>query len=176
MTLERPYPPDPYSLLPVVPSFTLTSPYLTDGVRLPDVFSVDGENVSPELTWSGFPEETKSFVVNMYDPDAPTPSGFWHWNVVDVPASTTSLPRDAGAVGGANLPPGAYHVRNDGGQDGYMGAAPPQGDHEHRYFFAVHALDVEKLDVNPDASNAAVGFNLAFHTLARAVLVTTYQR
>jgi len=176
MTLERPYPPAPYSLLPAVPTFALTSPDIADGQRLDAAFTVDGDNLSPALSWSGFPDGTKSFVVNVFDPDAPIVSGFWHWNVIDLPASTTSLPRGAGTPGGANLPAVAYHVRNDGGQDGYLGAAPPAGDHEHRYFFAVHALDVEKLDVDPDASNARVGFNLAFHTLARAVLVGTYQR
>lgn len=176
MTLERAYPPDPYSLLPAVPTFTLDSPDIADGERLGTAFTVDGENVSPELSWSGFPEGTRSFVVNVYDPDAPIVSGFWHWNVVDLPATTTSLPRGAGAVGGTALPEGAYHVRNDGGQDGFMGAAPPPGDHEHRYYFAVHAIDVEHLDVDPDASNARVGFNLAFHTLARAVIMGTYQR
>ncbi|QAY62440.1 YbhB/YbcL family Raf kinase inhibitor-like protein [Xylanimonas allomyrinae] len=176
MSLERPYPPDPYSLLPHAPSFALTSPDVTDGQRLDTAFTVDGENASPALAWSGFPEGTQSFVVSAFDPDAPTPSGYWHWNAVDIPATTTSLPRGAGALGGAALPAGAYHVRNDGGEPGYMGAAPPPGDHEHRYFFAVHALDVPRLGVGPEASNAAVAFNVVFHTLARAVIVGTYQR
>ncbi|WP_425953920.1 YbhB/YbcL family Raf kinase inhibitor-like protein [Xylanimonas sp. McL0601] len=176
MSLERPYPPDPYSLLPQVPSFSLTSPDITDGQRLDVAYSVDGTNDSPTLEWSGFPEGTQSFVVNVFDPDAPTPSGYWHWNAVDIPATTTSLPRGAGALGGSALPAGAYHVRNDGGQDGFMGAAPPPGDHEHRYFYAVHAVDTPHLGVGPDASNAVVAFNLAFHTLARAVIVGTYQR
>ncbi|GAB2466021.1 YbhB/YbcL family Raf kinase inhibitor-like protein [Xylanimonas ulmi] len=176
MSLERPYPPDPYSLLPQAPTFTLTSPDITDGQRLDATFSADGENVSPALAWSGFPEGTQSFVVNVFDPDAPTPSGYWHWSVVDLPVTTTSLPRGAGAVGGAGLPAGAFHVRNDGGEHGFIGAAPPPGDHEHRYYFAVHAVDVPKLGVGPDASNATVAFHLAFHTLARAVIVASYQR
>ncbi|MCL1870622.1 MAG: YbhB/YbcL family Raf kinase inhibitor-like protein [Promicromonosporaceae bacterium] len=176
MSLDRPYPPDPYSLLPQVPSFTLTSPDVVDGQRLDARFSVDGAGESPALEWSGAPEGTASFVVNVYDPDAPTPSGYWHWNVVDVPATTTSLPRGAGAVGGASLPAGAYHVRSDGGEDGYEGSGPPAGDHEHRYFIAVHAVDVPQLGVGPGASNAVVAFNLAFHTLGRAVIVGTYQR
>ncbi|PZR52507.1 YbhB/YbcL family Raf kinase inhibitor-like protein [Xylanimonas oleitrophica] len=176
MSLERPYPPDPYSLLPQVPSFTLTSPDITEGQRLDTAFTADGEGVSPALEWSGFPEGTQSFVVSVYDPDAPTPSGFWHWNAVDVPVTTTALPRGAGAPDGSGLPAGAYQVRNDGGEPGFTPAAPPQGDHEHRYYFAVHALDVPQLGVGPDASNAAVAFNAVFHTLARAVLVATYQR
>jgi Raf kinase inhibitor-like YbhB/YbcL family protein len=176
MSLERPYPPDPYSLLPQVPTFALTSPDLTDGARLSPDFTVDGANPSPALAWSGFPAETQSFVVNVFDPDAPTPSGFWHWSAIDIPAAVTSLDQGAGAVGGAALPAGAFHVRNDGGSDGYMGSAPPPGDHEHRYFFAVHAVDVPKLGVDAGASNAVVAFNLVFHTLARAVIVGTYQR
>jgi len=176
MDLTRPLPPDPYSLLPQVPSFTLTSPDIADGQRLPADFTTDGDDVSPALEWSGFPDGTQSFVVSCYDPDAPTPSGFWHWNLVDVPASVTSLARGAGASDGSGLPQGAYQVRNDGGQTGFMGAAPPPGDREHRYFYAVHALDTPQLGVGPDASNAAVAFNVVFHTLARAVLVATYQR
>ena len=176
MDLTRPLPPDPYSLLPQVLPFTLTSPDITDGERLPVDFTTDGQDVSPALEWSGFPDGTQSFVVSCYDPDAPTPSGFWHWNLVDVPASVTSLPRGAGTSDGSGLPGGAYQVRHDGGGSGFMGAAPPPGDREHRYFFAVHALDTAQLGVGPDASNAAVAFNVVFHTLARAVLVATYQR
>jgi Raf kinase inhibitor-like YbhB/YbcL family protein len=176
MSLDRPYPPDPYALLPQVPPFTLTSTDISDGARIAPDFTVDGANLSPALAWSGFPVETRSFGVNVFDPDAPTPSGFWHWNVIDIPAAVTSLARGAGAVGGSGLPTGAFHVRNDGGMDGYMGSAPPPGDHEHRYFFAVHAVDVPHLDVDAGASNAVVAFNLAFHTLARAVIVGTYQR
>jgi Raf kinase inhibitor-like YbhB/YbcL family protein len=176
MSLERPYPPDPYSLMPQLPSFTLTSPDIVDGQRLDTAFSVDGDNVSPALEWSGAPEGTQSFVVGCFDADAPTPSGFWHWNAIDIPPTTTSLPRGAGARDGDRLPAGAYHVRNDGGEPGFMGAAPPPGDHEHRYFFSVHAVDVPNLGVGPGVSNAVVAFNLAFHSLARAVIVGTYQR
>lgn len=106
-----------------------------------------------------------------YDPDAPTGSGFWHWVLVNLPASVTELPTGAKE---ADLG-GAFSVRNDYGDTGYGGAAPPPGDRPHRYVFAVHALDVERLDVGPTASPAYVGFNLAFHTLARAVIRPTYQ-
>lgn len=176
MDLSRPYPPDPYSLLPEVASFTLSSPDVTDGGPLAVDFTVDGDGVSPALEWSGFPEGTQSFIVSCFDPDAPTPSGYWHWNMVDVPSSVTSLPRGAGAADGSGLPDGAYHVRSDGRTPGFEGAAPPPGDREHRYVFAVHALDVPQLGVGPDATGAQVAFNAVFHTLARAVLVGTYRR
>jgi Raf kinase inhibitor-like YbhB/YbcL family protein len=178
MSLERPVAPDPYSLLPVVPSFSVTSEDFTDGANLgldhvhPSAEDAGG-NVSPQLSWSGFPEATKSFVVTCFDPDAPTPSGFWHWVLVDLPADVTSLPRNAGRPGG-QLPGGAFHVRNDYGSKDFGGAAPPQGDQSHRYFFVVHAVDVESLGVESDASAAYVSFNLAFHTLARAQIVPVY--
>jgi Raf kinase inhibitor-like YbhB/YbcL family protein len=135
---------------------------------------VGGENLSPQLTWSGFPAETKSFAVTCYDPDAPTGSGFWHWLVIDIPAEETSLPLGAGADD-EDLPGDARHARNDFGTYDYGGAAPPPGA-PHRYVFAVHALDTEKLGVAPEASPALVGFNLTAHTLARAVVVPVFGR
>ncbi|MEU2612581.1 YbhB/YbcL family Raf kinase inhibitor-like protein [Micromonospora sp. NPDC007271] len=174
MTLERPIAPDPYELLPTVPSFTLTSDDVRNGEPMDTRHahgSAGGENVSPQLSWSGFPGETRGFVVTCFDPDAPTGSGFWHWVLVNLPTSVTELPS---GVKEADLG-GAFSIRNDYGDTGYGGAAPPPGDRPHRYVFAVHALDVDRLDVGPGASPAYVGFNLAFHTLARAVIRPTYQ-
>ena len=174
MTLDRPQAPDPYPLLPSVGSFSVTSTDVADGERMGDEFAFAGGNVSPQLSWSGFPDRTQGFVVTVFDPDAPTPSGFWHWLVVGLGAGTTSLPRGAGAAGNAGLPAGAFHVRNDFGQKAYGGAAPPPGDRPHRYFIVVHAIDVPKLDVDEDATPAVVSFNLAFHTLARAIITPVY--
>ena len=170
----------PYDAIAEVPSFTLTSTDIADGAELPNaqvsgIFGAGGQDISPQLSWSGFPEETKSFVVTVYDPDAPTGSGFWHWAVVDIPASVTSLPSGAGDEPGTGLPDGAYQLANDGGLKRYLGAAPPSGHGKHRYFVAVHAVDVESLGVPEDASNAFLGFNLHSHTLARAVLVPWYE-
>jgi Raf kinase inhibitor-like YbhB/YbcL family protein len=165
-------------VLPVRPSFDVTSTDLADGGVLPldHVFTdAGGANISPHLSWSGHPAGTESFVVTTYDPDAPTGSGFWHWVLVDLPGSATELPRGAGSGAFPGLPAGAYHVRSDWGTKEYGGAAPPQGDVPHRYVFTVHAVDVPKLEINDEVSPAVVGFNLAFHTLARAVLRVTYQ-
>jgi Raf kinase inhibitor-like YbhB/YbcL family protein len=173
MSLQRPPAEDPYAKLPELPAFSLTSTDLAHGARLADIHAADSDT-SPQLSWSGYPEGTKSFVVSCFDPDAPTPSGFWHWVVVDIPADVTELPRGAGSGDDAALPTGAFHVRNDVGVAGYAGAAPPEGDHEHRYYFAVHAVGEDKLGVDPSATPTAVAFNLAFKALGRAILVGTY--
>ncbi|MCL8250543.1 YbhB/YbcL family Raf kinase inhibitor-like protein [Aeromicrobium fastidiosum] len=173
MSLDRPVTPDPYELLPSVASFTVTSNDVTDGQPLKDDQVADQGNTSPQLSWSGAPEGTKSFVVTCFDPDAPTPSGFWHWVAVDVPADVTELATGAGASDDS-LPGAAFHVRNDGGSLDFTGAAPPQGDQVHRYYFVVHAVGEETLGVDASASPAVVSFNLAFKTLGRAIVHGTY--
>jgi len=171
---------NPYAHLPQVGTFTVTSTDVADGQTLPvaqrsGVFGAGGQDVSPQLSWSGFPAETRSFAVTVYDPDAPIPSGWWHWAVHDIPVSVTSLPSNAGAPGGANLPPGAIMLPVDGGLTQYVGAAPPAGHGPHRYFVVVHAVDVESLGVEPGSTPAVQGFALFQHTLARATLVPVYE-
>ncbi len=178
--LERPQSPSPYELLPPVPSFTLESDDIVDGGELPNLHvsawnGAGGHDVSPHLRWSGFPDGTAGFAVTCYDPDAPTGSGFWHWAVANLPRSVTELPQGAGAPSGERMPSGAVQLRNDAGQAGYMGAAPPKGDRPHRYIFAVHALSTDKLNVGPDAAPAILGFNITFNILARATLTAVYQ-
>jgi Raf kinase inhibitor-like YbhB/YbcL family protein len=173
-------PPIPYDHLPPVPEMSLTSDDVQHGEEVPneqcaDMMGMTGDNQSPHLQWSGAPDGTQSFAVTCYDPDAPTGSGFWHWVVFDIPADVTELARGAGSDD-ASLPPGAQHARNDAGGLGYMGPAPPEGHGEHRYVFAVHALGVPTLGIDSSASPAYVGFNLTFNTLARGVLVATYER
>lgn len=171
--------PSPYEFLPGVPSFTVTSSDVSDGETLPaaqvsGIMGAGGADVSPQLAWSGFPDATRSFAVTVFDPCAPTASGFWHWAVANIPASVTSLPSGAGDDDGAGLPGGAIQLRNDAGSRRYIGAAPPEGHGPHRYYVVVHAVDVDALDVDGNATPAFLGFNLFFHTLARATLVPTY--
>ena len=174
MSLDRPVSPDPYDLLPAAPSFDVTSEDVSDGQPLKDDQVAAEGNTSPQLSWSGAPEGTKSFTVTCFDPDAPTPSGFWHWVLVDLPADVTSLDTGAGAEG-ADLPGNAFMCRNDGGSKAFLGAAPPEGDQVHRYFYVVHAVTAEQLGVDSDASPAVVSFHLAFATAGRAILHGTYQ-
>ena len=171
---------NPYDELGQVASFEVTSEDVKDGEKLPSaqvsgIFGAGGQDVSPQLAWSGFPEGTKSFAVTVYDPDAPTASGFWHWAVTDIPASTTSLPSGAGDETGSGLPAGAFQLKGDGGLARYIGAAPPQGHGKHHYYTVVHALDVETLGIGKDSSPAYLGFNLFFHTLGRAIIVPWYE-
>ncbi len=178
---ERPVPPNPYDFLPQVPGFTVSSTDVADGDVLPKrlvsgALGAGGEDQSPQLSWSGFPERTRSFAVTVYDPDAPTASGFWHWAVANIPASVTELQSGAGDRDGSGLPEGAVQLRNDAGFPGFVGAAPPAGHGPHRYLVTVHAVDVDRLEVPPDASPAFLGFNLFSHTVARAVLVGTHEQ
>ncbi|RZJ37430.1 MAG: YbhB/YbcL family Raf kinase inhibitor-like protein [Brevundimonas sp.] len=150
-------------------TFSLTSNDISDGGVLPDAQVKALGNTSPHLAWSGAPEGTKSYAVTVYDPDAPTGSGFWHWTVANIPADVSELPT------GGPVPSGAVEGRTDYGAPGFGGAAPPPGHGPHRYIFTVFAVDTETLDVTPDNSGAVFGFNLHFHTLARASITATYE-
>ena len=170
----------PYDQIAQVRSFALSSTDVSDGHTLPTpqvsgIFGAGGQDVSPQLSWSGFPDETKSFAITVYDPSAPTGSGFWHWAVTDIPASTVSLDSGAGDAGGSGLPDGAIQLKNDASLAHYLGAAPPAGHGVHTYYIAVHALDVESLGVDAGATPAFLGFNMAGHTLARAVITGTFE-
>ncbi|OHU26768.1 hypothetical protein BKG76_07160 [Mycobacteroides franklinii] len=171
--------PSPYDALPPLPTFTLTSESVTDGQPLANaqvsgIFGAGGQDESPELSWSGFPEETQSFAVTVYDPDAPTVSGFWHWAVVNLPATTTQLP--AGVGDGSGLPGDAITLANDASLKRFLGAAPPAGHGPHRYYIAAHAVDVPKLEIPENATPAFLNFNLLGHAIARAVIVGTYEQ
>ena len=139
-------------------------------------FGCSGENKSPALQWRGAPAGTRGFAVTVYDPDAPTGSGWWHWTVINLPAEATALQADAGAVGGANLPKGASHVRIDYGVAGWGGMCPPPGDKPHRYIFTVHALKTDKLDIPADATAALAGYMIHANALAKASFTATYGR
>ena len=172
-------PTDPYDALPKLPFFSLDSNSITNGQplatpQISGIMGAGGEDVSPQLSWSGFPEETRSFAVTVYDPDAPTLSGFWHWAVANLPADVTELPDNAGD--GGELPGGAQTLVNDAGMRRYIGAAPPPGHGAHRYYVAVHAVDIDKLELTEDASPAFLGFNLFQHAIARAYIYGTYEQ
>ena len=134
-------------------------------------FGCKGENISPELEWKNSPAGTKSFAVTVYDPDAPTGSGWWHWLVFDIPANVHRI-----ASGAADLPAGSIQSMTDFGKSGYGGACPPEGDRPHRYVFTVYALDTPSLGLNKDARPALVGFVINKHTLAKASLIAYYGR
>jgi Raf kinase inhibitor-like YbhB/YbcL family protein len=170
---------NPFARLPEVPAFTVTSTTVADGAAWSEeqysgLFGVPGgKDISPQLSWSGAPEGTKSYAVTVYDPDAPTGSGFWHWAVADIPATVTELPEGAGDETGSDLPEGAYQLPNDARAARFMGAAPPAGHGPHRYVVVVHALDVEHIGVPAEATPAYLGFTIAGHILGRAVLTAT---
>ena len=158
--------------------FKLTSPAISEGAQLSmdqvfKGFGCEGGNLSPALSWSRAPKGTRSFALTAYDPDAPTGSGWWHWNVVDIPADITAL--KAGASGQQAMPKGAVELRNDYGVTGFGGACPPPGE-VHRYIFTLHALDVEKLDLPKDASNALAGFMIGAHRIGEAKITAVYHR
>jgi Raf kinase inhibitor-like YbhB/YbcL family protein len=171
---------DPYAPLPTVATFDLRSDDIADGVTLPapqrsGIFGAGGQDVSPHLEWAGFPPQTRSFAVTVYDPDAPTPSGFWHWAVHGIPVDTHALVTGAGDESGARLPAGAVQLSNDAGLRRYLGAAPPPGHGLHHYYVVVHAIDTDSLDLPANATPALLSFTILQHTLARATIVPVYE-
>jgi len=170
--------PNPYAYLPRVPSFRVTSTTVANRRPLPTaqlsgLFNVPGGkgHLPGTVVGRAFPKQTKSFVVTMYDPQAPTGSGFWHWVVSDIPSTTTSLPADAGALNSTLLPAGAVQLGGDAGMHRYVGGAPPAGSGFHNYYITVSALDIPKSGLGPDATGAFLGFTIAGHTIARATMV-----
>jgi|HubBroStandDraft_2_1064218.scaffolds.fasta_scaffold737355_2 Raf kinase inhibitor-like YbhB/YbcL family protein len=141
-----------------------------------DGYGCTGQNISPALSWSGEPAGTKSFAITMYDPDAPTGSGWWHWTVFNIPASVHGLPAGAGDDASKDTPAGAIQGRTDYAFSHYGGPCPPVGDHAHHYEITVYALKVDKLPLDASASGAAVGFNLHANMLASAKIVGRYGR
>lgn len=139
-------------------------------------FGCSGKNISPALAWKGAPEGTRSFALTVYDPDAPTGSGWWHWVVYNLPATVSELPAGAGDASGAHMPAGAVQGRTDFGTPGFGGACPPAGDRAHRYVFTVFALKVEKLDVPADATAALIGYMINANQIGKASFTAKYGR
>ena len=171
--LTRTRSPFPYDHMPRGPAFVLASEDIAEGERIADRFTAIHDNVSPELHWSGFPEETRSFVLFCFDPDAPTLAGWWHWAIADLDASVSGLPQGAGESD-LQLNGAAFHLRGDAGTHAWFGPYPPAGDGDHRYVFSVWALDVETLGLDEEATPTMLAFQASMHCIARAVLTATY--
>lgn len=159
-------------------AFKLTSPDISEGHFMAKTFEFngfgcDGPNLSPALNWQNAPVGTQSFAITVFDPDAPTGSGFWHWLILDIPASVTSLAQGAG---NGQLPAGCRSFNNDYGIKEFGGACPPEGHGMHRYQFTVWALPEATLGVPDGASAAVVGFMLNATAIGKATLTATYAR
>ncbi|MEM8896220.1 MAG: YbhB/YbcL family Raf kinase inhibitor-like protein [Bacteroidota bacterium] len=160
-------------------AFTLASDNLGGNATKTEEFSgfgCSGLNQSPQLSWSNAPEGTKSFAITMYDPDAPTGSGWWHWLVTDIPADVSELKEGAGKVDAELMPKGAVQSVTDYGTKGYGGPCPPKGHGLHQYIITVHALKVESLGLTEDTNAAIVGYNIGANTIGKASIVSYYQR
>lgn len=161
-------------------TFTFSCPTIKDGDVLPNAQVYDqgdygGKNLSPALRWENAPEGTKSFALSVYDPDAPTGSGFWHWYVINIPSHINALPENAGNPEAPSLPAGARQMRNDIAEKGFVGAFPPKGDKPHRYIFTLYALGVDNVELPDDATTAFTGFNVKANAIAEATFTATYQ-
>lgn len=170
---------DPYAALAklrAIAPMTVTSDDLAPGGVLAKEqwgARMGGRDRSPQLSWTDFPRETRSFSVSVFDADAPSGSGWWHWAVLDIPASVTGLPAGAGDLGGGGLPARAVTLPNEERLPSYIGAEPPRGTGTHRYFIVVHAFDVPSLGIAPDATPAILGANAHFRAIARGILLGT---
>lgn len=162
-------------------AFEISSADMNDGKTLTQAqvfngFGCQGKNISPQIAWRNAPQDTKSFAVTLYDPDAPTGSGWWHWTVFNIPPTTSSLAQGAGTLGSKQLPLGSVQGRTDFGAPGFGGACPPAGDKPHRYQLTVWALNTDKLPLDEQASGAMVGFMLRAHAIGQASLTARYGR
>jgi len=170
-----------FSTLIHAADFTLSSPTLKTGSLLTEEqvykgFGCSGKNLSPALSWTAAPKETKSFAVTVYDPDAPTGSGWWHWLIYNIPATASDIVAGAGESSGKQLPAGALQGRNDFGTHAFGGACPPKGDKAHRYIFTVHALKIDKIDIPADASAALIGYMINANVLEKSSFTALYGR
>jgi len=161
-------------------TFTLSSNDIKAGETLSSKhvykgFGCDGDNLSPHLTWSGAPKDTKAYAVFAYDPDAPTGSGWWHWQLVNLPANNTELKTGAGSSDNTLFPPNVIQINNDFGSNDFGGACPPKGHGPHRYQFTVFAL-AKPLSVSESTKSAVVGYMVNANTLAKASIEVTFQR
>ncbi|HTG00464.1 MAG TPA: YbhB/YbcL family Raf kinase inhibitor-like protein [Nitrospirota bacterium] len=159
--------------------FTLKSDQIGGQLTVDQVYSgfgCTGKNISPALKWMNGPKAAKSYAVTVYDPDAPTGSGWWHWVIFNIPADVTELATDAGNAQKNLAPKGSVQSVTDYGKPGFGGACPPPGDKPHRYIFTVFALDIPKLDLDEKVNPALAGFMLNQHALAKASLISYYGR
>jgi len=168
-----------FEKLPKAEKFEVTSTNVKDGepfktAQLSAILGIEGANdTSPQLSWFGAPKNTKSYAITIYDMDAPTGSGFWHWAVANIPANINEIKEGAGDDMGSGLPTGSLQIPNDARALRYIGAAPAQGSGIHRYLIVVHALDVEDIGIAADATPAFLGMHIAGHILGRAILTAT---
>ena len=170
-----------FSSITLADTFTLSSKDIAEGKFMTKAqefngFGCNGGDLSPQLSWSGVPEGTKSFAITAYDPDAPTGSGWWHWQIVNIPNTVTEIAVGAGSAKEGLAPEGSVQIANDFGYRGFGGACPPKGHGIHHYRFTVHALSVEKLELPEEASGALTGYMINANTIATSTIESLYKR
>lgn len=162
-------------------SFTLSSNDISHGEFMTkkheyNGFGCSGGDLSPHLKWSNAPQGTKSFAITVYDPDAPTGSGWWHWQVVNISKNVMEVPTGAGSTKQDLVPKGSMQIKNDYGSKGFGGACPPPGHGVHRYSYTIHALSVENLELPKDASGALTGYMINANTIESSTIESLYKR